>query len=335
MAAWIILATTSILKIPERWVNFTLGLLPGALVPTALKVAGGQAERTALASGDIARVSLGAAFWVSLFAAAVIMLDAWHTGGLRRKLTLFSATLGIAVTVYLMVSGEMSHLSILREFINRRERFTGELMAHLALSSSAVGMAVLLGLPLGILAHRKARLRGGAFFVLNTLQTVPSLALFGILIPLLAALTSRFPVLGEAGIQGIGTAPALIALTVYSLLPVARNTFAGFSSVDPAAVDAGRGMGMTGSQLLVRVEFPIASPIILNGIRVALVQAIGLTAVAALIGAGGFGVFIFQGLGQAATDLVLLGAIPTNLIAAAADALLNGLIGVANPRGLR
>jgi osmoprotectant transport system permease protein len=164
---------------------------------------------------------------------------------------------------------------------------------------------------------------------------MPSLALFGILIPVLAAVTLRFPALADLGIKGIGAAPAIIALTVYSLLPVARNTYTGFASVDPAAIEAGTGMGMTSAQLLLRIEIPIASPVILNGIRVALVQAIGLTAVAALIGAGGLGVFIFQGLGQAANDLILLGAIPTIFIAVVVDSMMSGIIMLLQPKGLR
>jgi osmoprotectant transport system permease protein len=164
---------------------------------------------------------------------------------------------------------------------------------------------------------------------------MPSLALFGILIPLLATVTMKFPILAEMGIRGIGAAPAIIALTIYSLLPVARNTYTGFATVDPSAIEAGTGMGMTPFQLLFRVEIPIASPVILNGIRVALVQAIGLTAVAALIGAGGLGVFIFQGLGQAANDLILLGAIPTIFIAVVVDSVMNVMVMVLQPKGLK
>ena len=146
-------------------------------------------------------------------------------------------------------------------------------------------------------------------------------------------MTLKFPILTDLGIKGIGAAPAIIALTVYSLLPVARNTYTGFATVDPAAIEAGTGMGMTRSQLLFRVEIPIASPVILNGIRVALVQAIGLTAVAALIGAGGLGVFIFQGLGQAANDLILLGAIPTIFIAVVVDSMMSGIVLALQPKG--
>jgi osmoprotectant transport system permease protein len=265
----------------------------------------------------------------------VVFADTFQRAPRSRPLLGTAALLSAAVILYGFTSGGMDELSIVKEFSNRNARFLGELRTHLVLSGAAVGMATVCGVPLGVFAHRWAGLRAPTFFTLNTLQTVPSLALFGILIPILGALTARFPALADLGIRGIGTAPALIALTVYSLLPIARNTYTGFCAVDPAAADAGRGMGMTRTQLLVQVELPIASPIILNGIRVAIVQTIGLTAVAALIGAGGFGVFIFQGLGQAATDLILLGAVPTVLIAVVADGLLSGIIEMSRPKGLR
>ena len=152
--------------------------------------------------------------------------------------------------------------------------------------------------------------------VLNVVQTVPSIALFGLLIAPLSALGAAMPSLG---ISGIGFAPAVIALTLYALLPVVRNTLAGIAGVDAAIVESARGAGMTGAQILRRVELPLAFPIILTGIRIVVVQAIGLAVVAALVGAGGLGTFVFQGLGQYATDLVLLGALPAIALALAAD----------------
>lgn len=312
-----------------------LGLGPCVLVPVILFLAGQVASRVAAESGPIARVSLGSAVWLQLLALPILFLDTLQRERSGRwRLSAAAVLSGVAVA-WIFASGAMDHLSIMKEFAHREERFLGELRTHLALSGGAVGTALLLGFPLGVLAHRRAALRGPTFFTLNILQTIPSLALFGILIPVLAAVTEFLPALEEWGVRGIGTAPALIALTIYSILPVARNTYIGFRAVEPAAVDAGLGMGMTRGQLLLRVELPIASPILLNGIRIALVQAIGLTAVAALIGAGGFGVFIFQGLGQAATDLILLGAIPTVLVAVAADGVMNGLIRLLRPRGLQ
>jgi osmoprotectant transport system permease protein len=151
--------------------------------------------------------------------------------------------------------------------------------------------------------------------VLNIVQTIPSIAMYGLMMVPLGLLAASFPLAASMGIRGIGTAPALLALFLYSLLPVVANVVVGLAQVPVQAVEAARGMGMTRGQILRNVELPLALPVILTGIRIVLVQNIGLAAIAALIGGGGFGTFIFQGLGQAATDLVLLGAVPTIILA--------------------
>ena len=133
------------------------------------------------------------------------------------------------------------------------------------------------------------------------------------------------PALAALGVAGIGPAPAIIALVLYALLPVVRNTAAGIAGVDPAVVEAARGMGMSPRQVLARIELPLAVPVLLAGLRIVVVQAIGLAVVAALIGAGGLGSFVFEGLGQDAIDLVLLGALPAILLALAADFLMHSL----------
>jgi osmoprotectant transport system permease protein len=322
-----------------RVATFLLSWGASLTVVVLLFLAGRVAAETAAEVGSIARISIGPALWLALVALPLILIDTFSRlePGMRREriILVAGAAVGAVGVAALFAGGGLDQLSIMREYANRTARFYGEFCTHLALSGTAVLLACLLGLPLGVLAHRRARFEGPTFFLLNILQTVPSLALFSILIPLLAALIAAFPALGAAGVSPIGGSPALIALTAYSLLPIVRNTHTGFKAVDPAIVDAGAGMGMTRTQLLWQIELPIASPIILGGVRIALVQAIGLTAVAALIGAGGFGVFIFQGLGQAAEDLILLGALPTVAIAVVADTLMQALIALARPKGLR
>ena len=334
LVLWAILIIISAIRMPGRWQIFLNGILPYVLILSLINVARQHASLTTGIAGPVARTSLGPAFWVSFVTLAIILIDTWQKSEQHKKfITVIAVLTGLSI-FWMLFSGKLDMLSIMREFANRRERFFDEVLTHLLLVGSSVGLALVAGIPLGLLAHRKRKLYTPTFFTLNTLQTVPSLALFGILIPILATLTISFPVLTEMGIRGIGTAPAVIALTVYSLLPIARNTYTGFATVDPSAIEAGLGMGMTPLQLLLRIEIPIASPVIFNGIRVAMVQAVGLTAVAALIGAGGLGVFIFQGLGQAANDLILLGAIPTIFIAVAVDTVMNGMIKVLQPKGL-
>ena len=179
-------------------------------------------------------------------------------------------------------------------------------LEHLYLVTIAISIALLIGIPLGILVTRKPELNQPILGFANIMQTIPSLALFGLLIPV--------PILG-----GIGDRSAIIALTLYSLLPIIRNTYTGISGVDPAIREAGKGMGMTDWQLLFKVEIPLAMPVILAGIRVATVIAIGLATVAAAIGAGGLGVFIFRGIQTINNQLLLAGAIPSALMALMAD----------------
>ncbi|MCC5604289.1 ABC transporter permease [Nostoc favosum] len=179
-------------------------------------------------------------------------------------------------------------------------------LEHLFLVGIAIGIAILVGIPLGILITRKTYLRQAILGIANIFQTIPSLALFGLLIPV--------PIIG-----GIGAVPAIVALTVYSLLPIIRNTYTGISGVEPAIREAGRGMGMTDRQLLLQVEIPLALGVILAGVRVATVIAIGIATIAAAIGAGGLGVFIFRGISVVNNQLILAGAVPAAVIALLAD----------------
>lgn len=185
-------------------------------------------------------------------------------------------------------------------------------LEHLFLVGVAIGVAIVIGIPLGILITRQTQLRQPILGIANVLQTIPSLALFGLLIPV--------PVIG-----GIGVVPAIVALTLYSLLPIIRNTYTGITGVDPAIREAGRGMGMTDRELLLQVEIPLAVGVILAGVRVATVIAIGIATIAAAIGAGGLGVFIFRGIAVVNNQLILAGAVPAAVIALLAD-LLIGLL---------
>ena len=179
-------------------------------------------------------------------------------------------------------------------------------LEHSALVAAAMLIAVALGIPLGILVTRQQALRRWVLGIANIFQTVPSLALFGFLISV--------PLLG-----GIGGRTAIVALVVYALLPIIRNTYVGISGVDPAVVEAARGMGMTDRQLLWQVEIPLALGVILAGIRVATVMSVGVATIAAAIGAGGLGTYIFRGLSMVNNQVILAGAIPAALLALLAD----------------
>jgi len=203
-------------------------------------------------------------------------------------------------------------MNIFDFFIRNWEEVLQLTLEHLMLVGISIGLAILIGVPLGILLTRRQRWSRPVLGVANVIQTIPSLALFGFLIPL--------PLLG-----GIGARTAIIALVLYSLLPIIRNTFTGIRGVDPAVREAAVGMGMTDRQLLFQVEIPLALGVILAGVRVATVIAVGMATIAAAIGAGGLGMYIFRGVSMVDNQLILAGAIPAALLALLADFVLGWL----------
>ena len=177
---------------------------------------------------------------------------------------------------------------------------------HIGLVAASMAIALVIGLPLGIAIVHRAALRRWVIGAANIVQTIPSLALFGFLIPV--------PWIG-----GIGASTAIVALALYALLPILRNTCTGIAEVDPAVIESARGMGMTPWQVLWQVQLPLAAPVLLAGIRVSTAMCIGITTIAAAIGAGGLGVFIFRGLAMVNNQVILAGAIPAAFLAIAAD----------------
>lgn len=200
-------------------------------------------------------------------------------------------------------------MNLVRFYVDNAREVIGLIGQHLFLVLMSTGVAVAIGVPLGILLTRRPAWRGPVLGLANVFQTIPSLALFGFLIPL--------PFLG-----GIGARTAIVALVVYALLPIVRNTYVGISGIDPAVREAARGMGMTDGELLRIVELPLAAGVILAGVRVATVVSVGVATIAAAIGAGGLGVYIFRGVATVDDTLILAGAVPAALLALLADALL-------------
>ena len=196
-------------------------------------------------------------------------------------------------------------MSIFDYLVDHRMDVLVRTLQHLGLVFASVGIAILVGVPLGVLITRKKGLRGPVLGVTNVVQTIPSLALFGFLL--------------AVPFIGLGARNAIIALVAYSLLPIIRNTYAGIDGVDPAIRDAAIGMGMTDWQLLKMVEFPLALPVFLAGIRVAAVIGVGIATIAAAIGAGGLGVYIFRGLAMVDNGVILAGAVPAAVLALLVD----------------
>jgi osmoprotectant transport system permease protein len=276
-------------------------------------------------NSNVARMTPGGGFWLLFAVIGLVISDALVKIDLTPKIRIAALALYAFLLGIFLWSGLLDSLSIMKEFATRADQFWSQALAHLQLAFGSLAIAVIIGLPLGITCFWVPKLRAVLLQGLSLIQTIPSLALFGILMLPLGYLATHVPLAAALGIRGIGTAPALIALVLYSLLPIVANTVVGLEGVDPAVRDAAAGMGLTRRQILTGIDLPLALPVILTGIRIVLVQAIGLVTVAALIGGGGFGVFIFQGLGQTAMDLVLLGAVPTVFFAFSSAVILDAV----------
>ncbi len=269
-----------------------------------------------------ARVSFGGAFWCLMLLAWLAAADA------LRRLDLTPAPRAAAHVVLwlpmlaLLATGRLDELSILKEWAQRDEVFREACWRHLQIVAAALAPALLLGLPLGVAAARHARFGGALLAALSLVQTIPSIALFGLLIAPLAALGALWP---DAGIRGVGLAPAVVALVAYALLPIVAGVAAGLRQIEPGVIESAAGMGLGRTQRLWQVELPLALPSLVSALRVAAVQLVGLAVVAALIGAGGLGALIFQGLAGSALDLVLLGVVPVVAMAVVLDAALGAL----------
>jgi osmoprotectant transport system permease protein len=203
-------------------------------------------------------------------------------------------------------------MSAWRFFLEHRAEILGATANHLALVVISMAFAIAIAVPLGMVIVHRRTLRNFALGLASIFQTVPSLALFGFLIPI--------PFIG-----GIGRRTAIVALVLYALLPILRNTYVGLTGIDPAVLEAAEAMGMTQSQILWRVRLPLARAVILAGIRTATIITIGVATIAAAIGAGGLGTFIFRGVAMVSDAVILAGAIPAALLAIVADLLLGWL----------
>jgi osmoprotectant transport system permease protein len=195
-------------------------------------------------------------------------------------------------------------------------KLTGE---HMKITGVAVILAIIVGVPLGIYITKNKKISNTVLNTANIFQTLPSLALFGLIIPFM----------------GIGFKPAIFVLFLYALLPIIKNTYIGINSIEPSIIEAGRGMGMTKAQILTMVEIPLALPIIMGGIRISTVINIGTATIAALIGAGGLGDFIFKGISMGNNNMILGGAVPTALLAISVDFILGIIENKLTPQGVK
>lgn len=210
-------------------------------------------------------------------------------------------------------------MNFINYFVNNLDTIFGLTIEHLQLTGTAIISSILIGVPLGIFITRHERLANPVLAIANIFQTIPSIAFFGILIPIL----------------GIGKKTAILVLFLYALLPIIKNTYTGIKEVSPFMIDAGKGMGMTNAQILRMVELPQALSVIMAGVRIATVINIGTTTIAAYIGGGGLGDLIFKGIQMYRNDMILAGAIPAALLAIIADKLLGYVELKLTPKGMK
>lgn len=305
---------------------WSTALIAEVLLFGLLLLAGTTATQLAGGEESLARTSLGGGFWLMSGMSILIAIDSLSRAVVNPIWRSMAHVLLILPVVILLATGQLDQLSLLKEYFNRQDVFDDALWQHLQILFATLVPAVLLGIPLGLICFRSIRFQSAIFSTLNIIQTIPSIALFGMLIVPLAGLAAAIPWLAEHGVSGIGLAPAIVALVLYALLPLVRNVVAGLEAVPDSVVESARGMGMTRSQLFFRVQIPIAMPLILSGVRIIAVQTVGLAVVAALIGAGGLGAIVFQGLLSSALDLVLLGVIPVIVMAVVVDSLFKFIV---------
>lgn len=260
------------------------------------------------------RFALGSGFWLSGVGFAMLATSGKSRGG---------GLLVLAASIAIVFIGGMSpNLSLYKEYLNRRATFSAEIGNHLKLAFLSAFAAILPGVLLGYLCHANRKARALVLGLINFIQVLPTLSLLGIIMLPLTSLARKFPLLQELGIRGIGFTPAFIALGLYCLFPITMNTMAGFSNIDQRTLFGASAMGMTPSQVFVKVKLPLAFPVIFSGIRTAITQNVGNATIAGLVGGGGMGTLIFLGLSQAAYDLVLLGSLPVIIMALLLDGAL-------------
>ncbi len=273
-----------------------------------------------------ARITLASAYWLSYFLLLLVLVEITRVLNFSYTKKAFLIFLMIFLNILIIWQSNWNNIGVIKEYISNRSIFWLEVKNHILLFTVTILITIIVSSLLLFIIFSFKPLQNYIFTILNILQTIPSIALFGLLMAPLSALVSMYPHLKNYAIGGIGWTPALIGLVIYATLPLCRNAFEGITHVDENLKLSAKGMGMTRSQVFFNLTLPLALPIILTGLRSTMIITIGLVTVAKLIGFGGLGRFIFQGLGEQATDLILLGTIPIVFIAIGIDTMMAILI---------
>jgi osmoprotectant transport system permease protein len=321
VALWIAVVVLS-LREGGRGRASARGLLGGVIIVALVTLSGWAASTLGPQVGQFARVSIGGGVWVSAIAAYSVVLASRRLLGGGSALGVVSGLLAPVAIVGLLLSGYLDNLGIMKEYANVADRFWVETANTALFAAVSVSLATAVGIYLGMVAFRNQRLERPVFATVSVFQTIPGLAMVGLLVAPFAAASFALPFLRKLGIGGIGWAPVVTALTLYALLAIVRNTYAGLRNVPGAVVDAGRGMGMSDGQLMRKVELPLGMPVVFSGVRTSTVQTIGNATLGAFVGGITLGRFIFQGLAEQSPDLTMLGSIALVVMAVLVDGAL-------------
>jgi osmoprotectant transport system permease protein len=297
-----------------------IALLANASLLAAIVLSERAARQYDQALGHLTRVSLGYSFWLLVLAVYVVLNQSVSAIRSRVVRGLFVYAVPLAV-IALIATHRIEYISLMKEYENVRDIFVQEFRRHVFLSAGSVAVATVLGVLSGILAVRKPSFERPLFSVLNAAQVIPTLSFVGLLMVPLGYIGEHVALAQALNIRGVGWAPVFIVLVFYALYPITRNTVAALRSLNRDFLETAVGLGYDPIKLFFDIELPLALPVIFAGIRVALVQASAGTIIAALVGGGGLGVFVFLGLAQTAQDLALLGVVPIVALAFAYNAL--------------
>lgn len=273
---------------------------------------------------EIARISLHLSAYLSIFGAYILLSTEKYP-----KIKIF---ISIMLLVMAFTFNLFPMLGISKEFINRRDTFNAELIRHLSLALSSLLVAIIPSIYLAYQSTRYTKLREWIMGFINGFQVAPTLSLIALIMIPLSYLGNEFPFLRDLGIKGVGFLPSFIILTLYALLPITSNTYTALKQIEPSIMDSAYALGLSRTQIMFKVQFPLALPLIVSGIRTALTQSIGNAILAGLVGGGGLGSIIFLGLSQSAPDLILLGSIPVVFMALFSDIFLETLESKINSR---
>lgn len=331
VAVWLILLVLSLRHDRTPVLALARGLVASAALLGTLALSAVAAGRLLAGGPEFARVSMGLGAWVGMMAAYMVVLASRRELARRPAAGLILAALAPAGVIGMLATGALADLGMLREYASVSERFWAEAGRHAVFAGVSTAIATAAGLALGILAFRRPALRRPVFAAVSVSQTIPGLAMVGLLFGPLSWLGSHIAFLGRVGVGGLGWAPVIVALSLYALLAVVRNTYAGLEGVARETVDAAYGMGMTEGQVLRLVRIPLALPALIGGVRTSAVQTVGNATLGAFVAAGTLGLFVFGGLSQQASDLIMLASLAIVAMALLTDGALRALQRLAVP----